>query len=161
MTLPDAVRSSLEEVSSNYEILECDPRYADTAAFCDHYGYPLSNSANTIIVASRRGPQRYAACVVAADTRLDVNGRVRRELAVPKLSFARPDETEDLTGMELGGVTVFGLPGDLPLLIEETLLDLDYLILGAGTRSAKIKAPPSILCELPGARVVAALAGAG
>lgn len=158
MDLPEPVVRALGAVTTPCEVLECDPAFADTAAFCERYGYPLSHSANTIVVAARRGPPSHAACVIAADSRLDVNHRVRRVLELPKVSFADPDETMRLTGMELGGVTVFGLPEGFPLLVEETLFELDYVILGAGSRSAKLKAAPSILTELPGVRVVAGLA---
>lgn len=34
-------------------------------------------------------------------------------LGVKKASFASRDETRDLTGMLIGGVTAFGLPADL------------------------------------------------
>jgi prolyl-tRNA editing enzyme YbaK/EbsC (Cys-tRNA(Pro) deacylase) len=152
------VAAALAALATPSEVLECDPAFADTAAFCERYGYPLSHSANTIVVAARRGPQSHAACVIAADGRLDVNHRVREVLELPKLSFADPEETKRLTGMELGGVTVFGLPDGFPVLVEETLLELDYVILGAGSRSAKIKAAPAILGELPGVRIVAGLA---
>ena len=154
MTLPDYVAGVLSDLGVAVEILECDPDFADTAAFCERYGWPLGNSANTIIVASRRGPQRYAACVVAADRKLDVNQRVRRYLDIPKMSFASAEETTTLTGMEIGGVTVFGLPNDLPVLVDGSLMDLDYVILGAGSRSAKLKAPPAVLASLPHANIV-------
>jgi prolyl-tRNA editing enzyme YbaK/EbsC (Cys-tRNA(Pro) deacylase) len=156
--LPEEVARALSALATPAEVLECDPAFADTAAFCEHYGYPLSHSANTIVVAARRGPASHAACVIAADSRLDVNHRVREVLALPKVSFADPEETKLLTGMELGGVTVFGLPDRIPLLVEESLLRLDYVILGAGSRTAKIKAAPSILAELPGVQLVAGLA---
>ena len=153
MELPNDVAVALNMVEAPVEVLDCDPAFADTAQFCERYGYPLTNSANTIIVASRRGPQVFAACVIAADDQLDVNHAVRRELGAPKLSFASAEETKELTGMEIGGVTVFGLPPGLPLLVERSLFDLDYIILGAGTRSAKLKAPPRVLGELPRVRV--------
>ena len=53
-----------------------------------------------------------------ANTRLDVNRVVRHRLGVRKASFASIDETRDLTGMLIGGVTVFGLPADLPVWID-------------------------------------------
>lgn len=158
MDLPERVALALGALATPFAVLACDPAFADTAAFCERYGYPLSNSANTIVVATRRGPPSHAACVIAADSRLDVNHRVREVLELPKLSFANPAEAARLTGMELGGVTVFGLPNGFPLLVDETLFELDYVILGAGSRSAKIKAAPQILGELPGVRVVSGLA---
>src|SRR4051794_40207807 len=64
-----------------------DAGLADTAAFCEAYGVGLGMSANCVIVAGRRGEvTRYAACVVLATTRADVNGAVRRRLDVRKCS---------------------------------------------------------------------------
>src|SRR5256884_7311548 len=98
-----------------HDVVTIDPSFADTAAFCEKYGVPLENSANTIIVASKKEPKQYAACVVKATRRLDVNHAVRRLLGVAKLSFASAEETKALTGMMLGGVTVFALPPEMPL----------------------------------------------
>ena len=39
-----------------FELVECDPALADTAAFCEHYGYSPDISANTIVVASKTEP---------------------------------------------------------------------------------------------------------
>jgi prolyl-tRNA editing enzyme YbaK/EbsC (Cys-tRNA(Pro) deacylase) len=74
-------------------MVEIDPQYADTAAFCARYGYPMEQSANTIIVGSKKEPKRHCACVVRATRRVDVNHTVRKLLGVSRLSFADPEET--------------------------------------------------------------------
>ena len=152
------VLEALARLGLPYDLIPIDPDYADTASFCQKYGYPLDRSANTIIVASKREPRRYAACVVRADTRLDVNHAVKERMGVPRLSFARPEETIDLTGMAIGGVTVLALSPDLPIFVDERLLRLDYVILGAGDRSAKIKISPEVFRRLPQAEIVPDLA---
>jgi prolyl-tRNA editing enzyme YbaK/EbsC (Cys-tRNA(Pro) deacylase) len=100
----------------------------------------------------------YAACVVLATTRLDVNRTVRQRLGVRKASFAPSEETRALTGMEIGGVTVFGLPTDLPIWIDARVMDRERIVLGGGNRSSKVIAPPEILLRLPRAEVVEGLA---
>ena len=107
-----SVRRQLDELGIEHEIVPCDPDLADTAAFCEAYGYAPEDSANTIVVAGKSTPPVYAACVVLATTRLDVNGTVRRRLGARKASFASADETREMTGMLIGGVTAFGLPPD-------------------------------------------------
>ena len=97
-----------------YELFACDPALADTAAFCAAYGFALEDSANTIVVVGKSDPPVYAACVVLATHRLDVNRSVRSRLGTRKASFASPGETGAITGHEIGGVTVFGLPAGLP-----------------------------------------------
>ncbi len=100
----------------------------------------------------------YAACVVLATTRLDVNHAVRARLGGRRTSFASFEEARALTGMELGGVTVFGLPPGLPILIDRRVMDRPEIILGGGSRSWKVKAPPAILLALPGVEVIDGLA---
>ncbi len=148
----------LDRLGVPYERIPCDPDLADTASFCQHYGYPESHSGNTILVASKKEPRVYAACVVRASARLDVNRKVRQLLGGPKLSFASPEETTAVTGQLIGGVTPFALPAGLPLYVDEGLMPLDYVILGAGSRSAKIKIAPEVFRRLPGAEIVSGLA---
>jgi prolyl-tRNA editing enzyme YbaK/EbsC (Cys-tRNA(Pro) deacylase) len=141
-----------------YELFACDPALADTAAFCAAYGFAPDDSANTIVVIGKSDPPVYAACVVLATHRLDVNRVVKQRLGTRKASFASPDETRDLTGMEIGGVTAFGLPAGLPLWVDAAVMDRERIVLGGGSRSWKVIAPPAILRTLPNVEIVADLA---
>lgn len=152
------VRRRLDEIGVAYEVMACDPELADTAAFVEAYGVPLDQSANTIVVASKGAEPSYAACVVLATTSLDVNRVVRREMGVRKASFASADPVRALTGMEIGGVTPFGLPEDLPILIDARVMDPAWIVLGGGNRSSKLQLAPAALLELPSARIVLDLA---
>jgi prolyl-tRNA editing enzyme YbaK/EbsC (Cys-tRNA(Pro) deacylase) len=155
---PEATtRAVLDGLGVAYEHIPIDPDFADTAAFCERYGYPPDRAGNTILVASKKEPRQYAACVVLATTRLDVNHAVRDLIGVTKCSFATAEEMAQLTGMRVGGVTVFGLPPGLPLFVDERLMGLDYVILGTGGRNGKIKTVPDVFRRL-GARVVRDLA---
>ncbi|GAC1601380.1 MAG: YbaK/EbsC family protein [Acidimicrobiales bacterium] len=153
-----SVREALTHVSSAFEVVECDPALADTAAFCAAYGYAPEDSANTIVVVGRSDPAKYAACVVLASTRLDVNRMVRSRLGVRKASFADAERTRAVTGMEIGGVTALGLPPDLPLWIDAAVMQRTRIVLGGGSRSIKIVGPPQLLNEMPGAEIVEGLA---
>lgn len=137
--------------------IEIDPAFADTAAFCEKYGYPAERSCNTIIVASKKEPKTFVACVVLAHTRLDVNKRVTKLMGVSKASFASAEEMMAMTGMQVGGVTPFSLPAGLALYIDDRIPPLDWIILGGGGRTLKVKISPAIFEKL-GAEVVAGLA---
>ena len=141
-----------------YELFACDPALADTAAFCAAYGFALEDSANTIVVVGKSTPPVYAACIVLATHRLDVNHAVRDRLGSRKASFASPDETRALTGHEIGGVTAFGLPDGIPLLVDAAVMARPRIVLGGGSRSWKVIAPSSILLSLPNVEVVDGLA---
>ena len=154
---PDPEAAALASHCVSFERLDCDPEAADTAAFCARYGFPPEHSLNTIVVASKK-PRRYAACVVRASTLLDVNRTVRKLLGVPRLSFASAEETVRLTGMLVGGVTPFGLPAHIPVYADQAVLGLDYVILGGGGRSSKLKLSPQALARLPAVQFVPGLA---
>jgi len=156
--LEAAVVAALEQAGARYEVLDCDPAFADTAAFCARYGIDPGDSANAILVASRRGPKIYALCLVLATTRLDVNHAVADLLGARKLSFADAEETARLTGMVLGGVTPFGLPEGLPVYVDARVLGRPTVIVGGGSRSSKIRVDPEVFRRLPGCRVIEALA---
>ncbi|GAB3453192.1 YbaK/EbsC family protein [Actinophytocola sediminis] len=136
-----------------------DPELADTAEFCAHYGSPLSASANCVVVAGKRaGEERFAACLVLATTRADVNGVVRRRLDVRKASFAPMDTAVKLTGMAYGGITPIGLPEGWPILVDAAVAAAPELIIGSGIRGSKLLVPGEVLATLPGAEVVEGLA---
>jgi prolyl-tRNA editing enzyme YbaK/EbsC (Cys-tRNA(Pro) deacylase) len=152
------LRRQLDQFGVPYELIACDPALADTAAFCHAYGYSPEDSANTIVVIGKSQPPTYAACVVLATTRLDVNRTVKQRLGVRRASFASAEETVGLTGMMIGGVTVFGLPADLPIWVDERVMSRPQIVLGGGSRSWKVVAPPDILRHLPNVEIVPALA---
>ena len=154
----DALEAALAPLGMEYELFPCDPSLADTAAFCEAYGFSPGDSANTIVVIGKSNPPVFAACVVLATHRLDVNRAVRARLGARKASFASADETRQLTGMEIGGVTVFGLPPDMPIWIDADVMTRERIVLGGGSRSWKVIAPPAILQGLPNAVVAEGLA---
>ena len=154
----DALASRLDGLGVSYELFACDPALADTAAFCEAYGFDPDDSANTILVIGKSDPPRYAACVVLATTRLDVNRVVRDKLGTRKASFASPEVTQELTGHEIGGVTVFGLPDGVPIWVDARVMERERIVLGGGSRSWKVIGPPAILERLAGMEVVEGLA---
>jgi prolyl-tRNA editing enzyme YbaK/EbsC (Cys-tRNA(Pro) deacylase) len=153
-----ATLTALAGFGIEHEVLDCDPELADTTVFCEHYGIPLSVSANVIVAAGKSNPRQYAACVLLASTRLDVNKSVRKRMGVKKCSFASAEETRVLTGMEIGGVTALGLPASLPLWVDSRVMQPDYVILGGGSRSIKIKVSPAVFNLTPNTTIIEGLA---
>ena len=151
------VIAMLDGLGVPYELHRIDPAFADTAAYCERYGSSPEHAANTIIVASKKEPKQCAACVVKATRRLDGNHTVRRLMNAARISFASAEETRELTGMMIGGVTVLALPPELAIYVDDTLMDLPWIILGGGSRSLKIRISPEGFRKLPGATVVAGL----
>lgn len=140
-------------------VAEIDPEAADTTAFCERYGVSPAESANCVVISGRReGETRYAACVILATTRADVNNVARRELDVRKASFAAMDDAVAETGMEYGGITPLGLPPGWPVLVDALVADTPLVVIGSGVRRSKLVLPGKLLASLPGARVIEGLA---
>ncbi|MYS06488.1 hypothetical protein GTW71_08575 [Streptomyces sp. SID6041] len=139
--------------------VDTDPAIADTAVFVEHHGADLLDaSANCVVVAGRRGETTtLAACVVKSATRVDVNGAVRKHLGARKASFAPMDTATGETGMEYGGITPIGLPSGWPLLVDAAVLDTEWVLIGSGSRRAKLILPGKAFAQLPGAVVMDAL----
>ena len=152
------IEAALDASRVEYEIFPCDPDLADTAVFCERYGYPLSVSANTILVKAKTGGERFVVCVILADTRLDVNRTVRKRLGARRVSFASVEETRAVTGMEIGGVTPIALPAELEVWVDARVMACEWVILGGGDRSHKIKVVPELFERMPAAIVVEGLA---
>jgi prolyl-tRNA editing enzyme YbaK/EbsC (Cys-tRNA(Pro) deacylase) len=155
---PDPVLDTAAATGHSYQIVDCDPALADTTAFCETYGYRLDQSANAIVVVGKSDPRVYAVCLVLATTRLDVNGVVRKRLGSKKASFASTEETVEITGMQIGGVTPYGLPPELPLWIDRRVMAVPEVIVGGGSRDRKLLVPPDSLAALVNAEVVDDLA---
>ena len=146
--LHDSVRASLQNVTTSLEIVTCENEQADTAQFCEELGYDLADSANCILLSSRKPKGHFVACVVLATHRLDVNGKVR-QLQGMKFSFAKAEQTVEVTGQEIGGVTPLGLPEGVPVLVDAAVMKRERVIIGGGNRTSKIICPPSLLSEIP------------
>ncbi len=139
-------------------VAEIDPDLADTAAFCERYDVSLADSANCVVISGKReGETRFAACVVLAATRADVNNVARRALDVRKASFAPTDVAVAETAMEYGGITPIGLPAGWPILIDSAVAVSAAVVIGSGVRRSKLALTGQTLAALPGAVVVEGL----
>jgi prolyl-tRNA editing enzyme YbaK/EbsC (Cys-tRNA(Pro) deacylase) len=111
------------------------------------------------VVAGRRGGEtRFAACVVLATTRADVNGVVRRQLDVRKASFASVDVAVAETAMEYGGITPIGLPDGWPVYLDAAVAATPRVVIGSGVRRSKLALTGDMLRRLPGITLLEGLA---
>jgi prolyl-tRNA editing enzyme YbaK/EbsC (Cys-tRNA(Pro) deacylase) len=161
-TRPDLVAppvaKALRDWAAEVDVTEIDPELADTAAFCDRYGVAADESANCVVIQAKRGGEQwFAACVVLATTRADVNGLVRRHVGARKASFAPMDLAVAESGMEYGGITPVGLPEIWPLLIDSRVVETERVVVGSGIRTSKLVLAGAALATLPRAEVLAGL----
>lgn len=157
-TAQAAVSGALAALPVPAKVIPCDPNRADTAEFCAYYGYALEDSANTILLSAKTGEKKTIACVLLADSRLDVNHVVRKRLKSRRVSFTSAEKTRELTGMEIGGVTPIGLPQSIAIWVDDRVMRRESIILGGGSRENKIVTMPRIFDHLPNAEIVFGLA---
>jgi prolyl-tRNA editing enzyme YbaK/EbsC (Cys-tRNA(Pro) deacylase) len=149
--LHERVRASLDAAGAEYEVLACEPELADTAEFCAHYGIAPQEACNAILVVLKTTPRSYVACLVRADTKLDVNRKLAAITGTKKMSFASAEETAEQTGMLIGGVSIAGLPSEMKLYIDTRVMEQPRVIIGGGNRHSKARLAPSELLKLPNA----------
>ena len=153
-----AVRDALAAFPLDSTLIACDPEKADTAVFCSYYGYSAEDSANTILVSAKTGQKRTVACVLLADSRLDVNHVVRKRLQSRRVSFTSADKTRQLTGMEIGGVTPISLPEDMAIWVDGRVMSRPQIVLGGGSRSIKVVVAPQVFEYIPNVEIIDELA---
>jgi prolyl-tRNA editing enzyme YbaK/EbsC (Cys-tRNA(Pro) deacylase) len=150
-----AALSALPDLARDVYVAEIDPQLADTAAFCERYGVALDRSANCVVLAARReGRAWFAACMILATARIDVNNAVKKHLGASKISFAPMDAATTASAMEYGGITPIGLPPEWPLLIDDAVIAAGDVVVGSGLRRSKLTLPATALARLPNAQVL-------
>ena len=151
--LDPTVRTALDAAGVVYETVACREDLADTAQFCANYGVPIADACNTIVVALKTTPKTYVACLVRADTKIDVNHKLAGAVGFKRLSFASSEEAAQLSGQAIGGVTLVGLPADVPVIIDKMVMERAFVIIGGGNRTSKVRVDPRELEKLPNVRV--------
>lgn len=153
--LAEPVALALASMADAVEVAPIDAELADTAVFCERYGVEPADSANCVIVTAKRGGEtRYAAVMVLATTRADVNGVIRRHLDARKTSFAAQDDAVTRSGMEYGGITPIGLPDDWPVLVDTRVAERPQVVIGSGIRGSKLALAGEALARLKSAEVL-------
>ena len=152
--LDPRVAEALKQYDIEADVFVCEPEFADTAQFCEKYGFKPEESANTILIVNKKNLDQVVACVVLANTRLDVNKKVCQLMETKKASFASAEQTVAKTNMMIGGVVAIGLPKDMQIYIDEKVMNCDKIIMGGGNRSTKLVLKPQELTKLPHVHII-------
>ncbi|SNS44492.1 Cys-tRNA(Pro) deacylase, prolyl-tRNA editing enzyme YbaK/EbsC [Micrococcales bacterium KH10] len=148
------------QVADLIHVAAINPAVSDTAAMSDEYRIDMHLSVNCVLVAGKReGKERNAAVAVRASRRADINGAIRRMLAVRKASFVPVDRAVQDSEMEYGGITPLGLGAEWPVLLDLDIAhDPSWIVLGSGVRRSKLALPGTTLAALSGTHCVAGIA---
>lgn len=155
--VPESVVRLVNEVGISASVLVAaiDPAVADTEAFCKKYSVDPHIAANCLVLEARRSDKIwYVACVVGANKSVDVNGIVRKYVNARRVSFAPMETAVALSGMEYGSITPIGLPVDWSVLVDESLLEHEFAIVGGGFRHSKIAVETRVFTEIPNVEIL-------
>ena len=145
--LPSAVASALRD--EEVVVFACLDEHSDTAAFSARYGFALNDCANTLILKYTKDQgEHFAAAVTLGSRRLDINGAVKEALGAKRLTLARREVAMDITAMEFGGITAFGLPAGMRILVDAAVMERQVVVMGAGRRETKLLLSPLALTRL-------------
>jgi prolyl-tRNA editing enzyme YbaK/EbsC (Cys-tRNA(Pro) deacylase) len=150
--LPPSVAAGLP--LQDTAVFSVSDEHSDTAQFSERYRFSLEDCANTLVLRySRDGLEHHAAVINLGSRRLDVNGAVKARLGAKRISFAKREVATELTAMEFGGITAFGLPKDMKILVDEEVMRRKFVVMGAGYRRTKILLDPNLLSALDNVEV--------
>ena len=107
----------------------------------------LANMAPTFILRSEAG---YLAAVIRGDSRLSYK-KIKRELKLKNLRLASPEQVQQVTGAEVGYVSLLNV--GLATIIDSRLIDVDTIFGGCGVPRHTLKINPRDLIALTQARV--------
>ena len=116
---------------SEYEFTEIGAEHAAAAV-----GRPLEMVCKTLIV--KATGNAYWIAIAPGDQRFDPR-RTAAALGVRHADLADQAEAEKVTGYRVGGISPFAMRRRLPVVIEESLLALDTIVVNGGRRGVLIE----------------------
>jgi Cys-tRNA(Pro)/Cys-tRNA(Cys) deacylase len=135
----------LRTQGARFDVLE----YEFTEIGADHaaaaVGRPLEMICKTLIV--KATGNAYWIVIVPGDQRFDLR-RMATAIGVRHADLAAQVEAERITGYRVGGISPFAMRRRLPVVIEESLLVLDRIIVNGGRRGVMIEMATEELVEL-------------
>ena len=104
------------------------------------------------IVITRRGPGKPILAVVPGNQEVDLK-KLARVVGEKKVSTATQKEAEELTQLQVGGISPLALVNrGFQILVHRSALDGDSLHVSGGERGLNIRLAPQDLIKLTGAR---------
>ncbi|MGD8454561.1 MAG: aminoacyl-tRNA deacylase [Phycisphaerae bacterium] len=106
---------------------------------------PLEMVCKTLIV--KVTGNAYWIAIVPGDQRFDTR-RMATAVGIDHADMAPPAEAERVTGYKVGGISPFAMRRKLPVVIEESLLALDRIIVNGGQRGVLVELATDDLVRL-------------
>lgn len=140
------VQAFLDERNTGLHVIETEADTSTVQAAAAALGVEPAQIAKTLAI---RAADRILLLVARGDARLD-NAKFRGHFGA-KPRMLPVDETQDLTGQSVGGVSPFGHVQPLDVYCDESLRAFDVVYPAGGSRNSAVRMTPDQLAELTGA----------
>lgn len=143
----DQLKETLESAKVSYAILAQDLTVRSAQEGVRQGLGELANMAPTLILRSEIG---YLAAIIQGNRRLSYK-KIKRELKLKNLCLASPEQVQQVTGSEVGYVSLFN--AGITTIIDSCLTEVDTILGGCGVPSYTLKINPRDLIVLAQAQV--------
>lgn len=144
----DRVRELLENNKILYQLKVHPPAYTSEQSAL-YRNEPLKIGAKAMILKTDTG---FIMAVLPADRKID-SAQLKEILNTKNLRFATPEELLEKTGLVPGAIPPFGSLFNLPMLIDKSLLEEEYIAFNAGSLEKSIKMKTKDYVEIVPPRV--------
>jgi len=103
-------------------------------------GYPLAQTVKTLVV--ELGEKGYTLVLLTGDKQISMK-RLARVCEVKRAAMADTKTAERLTGYLIGGISPFGTRQRLPVIMDESILDFEEILINAGQRGRMLRLAPA------------------
>ena len=102
-------------------------------------GFPIEKTIKTLVV--ELGQEKYCFALMPGDKQLDLKS-LAKACSVKRAAMVDIATAQRLTGYQVGGVSPFGSKQRLPVVMEESMLKFDNVIINAGQRGIMLMMAP-------------------
>jgi Cys-tRNA(Pro)/Cys-tRNA(Cys) deacylase len=142
----------LESQGIAYQAHEFSSEIHSAEGAAETLGVPASHVYKTLVVMRQRG--RPLLVMLPGDANLDLK-RLARAAGEKKLRMATQKEAEELTGLQVGGISALALQHKrFDVFADEAILSLPSVYVSAGCRGIDLSLSPKDLLQITNARRV-------
>jgi len=132
----------LEQKKIPFEVVTYDHEEKGAAFASRASGYPLERTIKTLVV--DLGEKQYTLVLMPGDKQLSMK-RLARVRGVKRAVMADTRTAERITGYLVGGISPFGTSQKLPVVMEESILKFEEILINAGQRGTMLIIAPEII----------------
>jgi Cys-tRNA(Pro)/Cys-tRNA(Cys) deacylase len=126
----------LRAQNASFDVLEYEFERVGAEKAAEAVGKPLDATCKTLVVEA--SGKRFWIAIIPGDQRVDTR-KLAHATGAAQADLAEQAEAEKITGYLVGGISPFALRRKLPVLIEESLLALDRIIVNGGRRGVLLE----------------------